>query len=30
MASLRKKLEDNPSRPKFLITEQGVGYRLRA
>jgi two-component system KDP operon response regulator KdpE len=30
MASLRKKLEDNPSRPAFLITEQGVGYRLRA
>jgi two-component system, OmpR family, KDP operon response regulator KdpE len=30
MASLRKKLEDNPSRPSYLITEQGVGYRLRA
>ena len=30
MASLRKKLEDNPSRPSLLITEQGVGYRLRA
>lgn len=30
MASLRKKLEDNPSRPALLITEQGVGYRLRA
>jgi len=29
MASLRKKLEDNPTRPKFLATEQGVGYRLR-
>ena len=29
MANLRKKLEDNPSRPSFLITEQGVGYRLR-
>jgi len=29
MASLRKKLEDNPSRPMMLITEQGVGYRLR-
>jgi two-component system KDP operon response regulator KdpE len=28
MASLRKKLEDNPARPKFLLTEQGVGYRL--
>jgi two-component system KDP operon response regulator KdpE len=30
MATLRKKLEENPSRPSFLITEQGVGYRLRA
>ena len=29
MANLRKKLEDEPSRPKLLITEQGVGYRLR-
>jgi two-component system KDP operon response regulator KdpE len=29
MASLRKKLEDNPSRPALLVTEQGVGYRLR-
>lgn len=29
MASMRKKLEDNPSHPLFLVTEQGVGYRLR-
>jgi two-component system, OmpR family, KDP operon response regulator KdpE len=29
MANLRKKLEDNPSRPVLLITEQGVGYRLK-
>ena len=29
MANLRKKLETNPSRPAMLVTEQGVGYRLR-
>lgn len=29
MAQLRHKLEENPSRPVFLITEPGVGYRLR-
>jgi two-component system KDP operon response regulator KdpE len=26
---LRQKLEANPGRPRFLITEVGVGYRLR-
>jgi two-component system, OmpR family, KDP operon response regulator KdpE len=26
---LRHKLEDNPSRPKHLVTETGVGYRFR-
>jgi two-component system KDP operon response regulator KdpE len=28
MANVRKKLERNPARPEFLLTEQGVGYRL--
>ncbi len=29
MAELRKKVEVNPARPKFLVTEPGVGYRFR-
>ena len=28
IASLRRKLEVNPSRPKHIITELGLGYRL--
>lgn len=28
MASLRRKIEDQPAQPRFLLTEQGVGYRL--
>jgi two-component system KDP operon response regulator KdpE len=28
MARLRRKLEDNPSRPRHLLTQSGVGYRL--
>jgi two-component system, OmpR family, KDP operon response regulator KdpE len=27
--SLRQKLEPDPPRPRYLITESGVGYRLR-
>jgi two-component system, OmpR family, KDP operon response regulator KdpE len=28
MADLRKKLEPEPARPRLLLTEQGVGYRM--
>ena len=30
MAQLRQKLEENPARPAHLLTEPGVGYRLKA
>jgi two-component system KDP operon response regulator KdpE len=29
MGQLRRKLESNPARPRYLMTEPGVGYRLR-
>jgi two-component system, OmpR family, KDP operon response regulator KdpE len=29
MAELRKKVEEDPARPRLLVTEPGVGYRLR-
>ena len=29
MTQLRRKLEKDPRRPKYLMTETGVGYRLR-
>jgi two-component system, OmpR family, KDP operon response regulator KdpE len=28
IAQLRKKIEDDPARPKFLNTESGIGYRF--
>ena len=30
MAQLRRKLERDPARPRYLLTEAGVGYRLAA
>jgi two-component system KDP operon response regulator KdpE len=29
MAQLRRKLEEDSTRPRYLVTEPGVGYRLR-
>ncbi|MGE4399536.1 MAG: winged helix-turn-helix domain-containing protein [Campylobacterales bacterium] len=28
MAQLRKKIEENPSIPKYIVTESGMGYRM--
>jgi two-component system, OmpR family, KDP operon response regulator KdpE len=30
ISNLQRKIESNPSRPHYLLTEPGVGYRLRA
>ncbi|HLZ09260.1 MAG TPA: response regulator [Chloroflexota bacterium] len=29
ISNLRKKLEPDPARPRYIVTEPGVGYRLR-
>jgi two-component system KDP operon response regulator KdpE len=28
MANIRRKIEDNPAEPKYIVTEVGVGYRM--
>jgi two-component system, OmpR family, KDP operon response regulator KdpE len=30
ISNLRRKLEDDPARPRYVLTEPGVGYRLLA
>jgi two-component system KDP operon response regulator KdpE len=29
ISNLRRKIEPNPVRPSYIITEPGVGYRLK-
>jgi two-component system KDP operon response regulator KdpE len=30
ISNLRSKLEDDSARPSYILTEPGVGYRLRS
>jgi len=29
ISNLRRKIEPDPARPKYIVTEPGVGYRLK-
>ena len=29
MASTRRKIENNPAKPEYILTEIGIGYRMR-
>lgn len=29
ISNLRQKIEENPSRPRYIVTELGIGYRLK-
>jgi two-component system KDP operon response regulator KdpE len=28
MANIRRKLEKNPAKPRYILTEVGIGYRF--
>ncbi|MCX6036416.1 MAG: helix-turn-helix domain-containing protein, partial [Chloroflexi bacterium] len=30
ISNLRRKIEADPARPRYIVTEAGVGYRLKA
>jgi two-component system KDP operon response regulator KdpE len=30
ISNLRRKIEPDPTRPRYIMTEAGVGYRLRS
>ncbi|HLE14037.1 MAG TPA: helix-turn-helix domain-containing protein [Anaerolineales bacterium] len=30
ISNLRRKIESDPTRPHYILTEAGVGYRLRS